>query len=247
MGDGYPLSGCGMNKKLQFSFNPEEPHFMLDADFIGLNAFHLVIPEDATPNIVGWMQIHREEDLPNESPKHLQWLAEEHAFPIYMNRKFDEYPASIALPKEDLLSLWPYDSPVSVSCTFSWAIALGIHLGYDEICFYNVYMQTPREAYLEAPNLMLWVGAAWVAGVSVRFMEGRLEDVYDYGFESRGIPSWAPSPLIMDLIVDYVSPEARIWRKVIEVLQYAKIYDVIVSKENALRLMEDWENKDGVD
>ena len=166
-----------------------------------------------------WLQIHRPIDLEKESATQLEWLRQEHLFPIYMNRQMDEYPSSIALPVDEIKGIWPGPGEISVASSFSWSVALAILQGYLEIKLFGVHMAAKREVYMETPNLMLWCGIAAGLGIRVEFLDGPLAQVWNYGFEPRGIPVWVPPDVANDIITDY-SRGTRRWRSVYSYLTY---------------------------
>lgn len=178
-----------------------------------MNGLHLLLGMDCVgPN--AWFQIHRYEDLPNENPKHIEWLKQQHDFPIYMHQHYDEFPASVPLPREECENVWeaffPDDPPIFAS-SFSWMVATALVFGgHDRIVVSGAPMWSMREAYLEAPNLMLWLGIAAGMGIKVD-LDGRLMMPDEYGFEARWIPWWAPTPLAADIIMDY-NRSTRDWR-----------------------------------
>lgn len=164
------------------------------------NGLHVVMPEYAKPD--AWFQIHRPEDLSKESPEHLAWLAQPHDFPVYMHEHVDAIPASVRLPMEELVSLWPasFMTP-SFSCTFSWMVAMAIREHFEIIAMQGINMWSPREAWLEVPNLMFWLGAASQRGIQLD-IAGRLFQPQLYGYEPRRVPLWLPEDVANDLIVD---------------------------------------------
>ena len=188
-------------KIVQIGFDQRKLEFADGADLWHCNGLHTVMPSQITP--AGWFQIHREADLYKESPRHLEWLKEEHPFPVWMCRRFDEYPSSVPMPYEDLFDLWPFNFPPSFGSSFSWMVAMAIHLKYDHIVVAGVEMLAPREAWLEAPNFMAWLGVAAGHGIDVEGI-GRLFEPYLYGIEARTAPAWLPMEIAQDVILDQI-------------------------------------------
>lgn len=173
---------------------------------------HLVLPDEHPP-ITAWFQIHREEDLIHERPEHLAWLKEEHDFPIFMVRKFDEYPSSDALPEVLCRAQWPFSDKPSFANSFCWMIALALNSKkYDTLYLPALALASPRENWLEAPNMMTWVGIAGGRGVDVRMPGSRLWYPFYYGLKERGIPTWVPEEVANDLITDY-GQQPRRWKQ----------------------------------
>lgn len=188
-------------KIVQIGFSQSKLEFVDGADLWHCNGLHTVMPKEITP--AGWFQIHREEDLYKESPIHLEWLKEEHPFPIWMCRRFDEYPSSVPLPYDELFGLWPFSFLPSFGSSFSWMVAMAIYLKYDVIAIEGVELMTPREAWLEAPNFMAWLGIAAGRGIQVSG-HGRLFEPYLYGIEGRTAPAWLPMEIAQDVILDQI-------------------------------------------
>lgn len=205
-----------MRRTLQISFNPSDPVFEPKADFWGLNAFHLALPPEIKP--AAWFQIHREEDLINEVDPHLAWLRREHEFPIFMAEQLDKYPSSVKLPLKDLESLWPFKSrKATFGSSFDYMLALAAVQGYKRVVHKNMNLLSYREAMLEAPSFMQWVGIVGAGcGVEVDLGDSRLAYTTHYGLEHREIPSWVPYDVALDMIVDYSSETRRrrkLWQR----------------------------------
>lgn len=190
-------------KKVQIGFLPGEE---VDAyrcppgwDLWSCNNLHLALSE--TDVIHTWFQIHREADLYKEDRSHLRWLRMHHPFDILMMARHKQYPSSQPLPVEELKKLWTLDSPPSFASSFSWMVAYAIFTGYKEINLLGIHLSTPREAYLEAPNLMAWCGIASAQGIRVTG-QGRLFEPYLYGLEERIPPYWVPPDVARDLLID---------------------------------------------
>ena len=188
-------------KIVQIGFDQRNPEVADDADLWHCNGLHIILPNQIAP--AGWFQIHREEDLYKESTAHLKWLTEEHPFPIWMSRRFDIYPSSVPMPYEELFALWPFDSLPSFASSFSWMVAMAIYLKYDVIVVEGVELSMAREAWLEAPNFMAWLGIAAGRGMQVKG-HGRLFEQYLYGIEERVAPVWLPIEIAQDVILDQI-------------------------------------------
>ena len=187
----------------------------VDADVWSMNSLYVLMRQvDYPAPIHTWFQVHRPKDLSKESPVQLEWLRQNHPFPIYMHEHTDEYPSSVPLPVDAV-----HEICHSVASSFSWAVAVAILQGYKRIQMFGVHMAAPREIYMELPNLMFWCGIAQGRGISVEFLEGPLAQIYNYGFEPRGIPAWLPSNVAADIITDY-NRTTRRWRKYYNNLVY---------------------------
>lgn len=167
------------------------------------NGLHALIPEGKQPS--RWFQIHRPEDLYKESPEHMEWLQQEHPFPIYMNHPEFKFPSAVEFPFLKCLLNWPSMElgSAKVSSSFSWAVAMAMHLNFTEIALHGVNLSSPRENWLEAPNLMLWLGIAAAKGIKITWgPDSRFDTPMLYGYEERQIPAWAPLDVVKDMIVD---------------------------------------------
>lgn len=178
-----------------------------EGDGWSCNGLHVYIPQNIRPT--AWFQLHRPEDLWKETPEHLAWLRLTHPFDLFMNNPGEEYPGALSFPFEECKKLWPLESEPSFSCSFSWMVAWAIVNKYDRISLRGVQMATPREAWLEAPNLMMWLGVAAGRGIEID-LDGRLAETFRYGLEPRSIPYWAPESVAQELIVDYFG-QSRDW------------------------------------
>ena len=195
-------------KKVQIGFKAYgEQKFVVDADVWHCNGLHDFMPKEVTP--AAWFQIHREDDLYKESADHIEWLTQEHPFPIYMSREFYQYPASVKLPRKELADLWTLSTPVSFASSFSWMVAMAIYLKYEAIWCSGIEFVTPREAWIEAPNFMAWLGIAAGYGIDVDG-EGRIFEPYMYGVEERKAPVWLPMDVAQDVILDQVDEGRRL-------------------------------------
>lgn len=179
-------------------------------DVWSCNGLHTKLPEDVVPS--AWFQMHPMDEIMSlESPEHIEWLQQEHPFPIYMQKKWQTFPSAEELPLDELDSLWLFNTHGSYSCTFSYMLAMAIRKGYAMIDLQGIDLLTPREAYLEVPNFLLWVGMAMAKGIVVR-LGGRLAEELHYGYSPRFIPPWAPEAVVTDVIIDNQSV-TRKWLK----------------------------------
>lgn len=180
-------------------------------DVWGCNFLHKHL--DPSVQIHSWFQMHTPLDIATlENPEHIAWLYERHPFPIYVQNSLPEMPSSVTYPMWGVVREWKFGFPVSFGCTFAYQVALAMTQDYEAIVLRGINLLSPREGWMEAPNLMAWLGLAAGKGIEVH-MDGRLAQPLMYGFEARGVPLWAGQELMLDIIADNV-PETRIWRDV---------------------------------
>src|SRR3990172_7912561 len=153
-------------KSVQIGFRPgTEPAVEDGYELWSLNTFHSHLPDGIVPT--AWFQVHRPEDLRHEVDGHFEWLCDEHPFPIYMNNPAPFFRSAVELPVEELKKLWTFTTQPSFASSFSWMVAMAIHLKYKRIRLGYVFLVSKRETYLELPNLCLWLGLAAGQGIQV--------------------------------------------------------------------------------
>ena len=91
--------------------------------------------------------------------------------------------------------------PPSYGSSISYMMAMAVLFGYKHIFVGYVQFMCPREAYIEAPNFMVWATTAAARGAYVHLDRSRLGEVYQYGFEDRWIPDWSPEALRNDMLI----------------------------------------------
>ena len=205
-----------MDKILQINFNFRDPVVrILGADFTSCNGLH-ILSESAGLEPVFWFQIHRPEDIQKERPEHIEWLEQEHDFPIIMNNPDRQrFPSAVDIGDifHDLNQLWTWPFPVSYASSFSWQIAVAIYLKYDVIDMQDVMLSDAREKFLEAPNMLLWAGEAHRRGIRVLLSEQYTHQFW-YGREERltNIPTWASKEVVNDMFPGWSSETRELHR-----------------------------------
>lgn len=136
-------------------------------EFWGLNNLYTVLPDKHWDR---WFDMHPEglieANNKNVSEDHLEWLAREHDFPIYMLRRFEQFPSSVPYPIHDvqahMVKDWGFE-PGEEKLFHSgvvYPVALALHEGVDEIHLYGIDMVLEEEYGYQRPNMELWVGVA---------------------------------------------------------------------------------------
>lgn len=98
------------------------------------------------------------------STKHVEWLEQEHDFPIYMQKKFDKYPASVEYPLEDVLHMLPRRY---LKSSIAYAFAYALHIGVNRIELYGISMGEQSEYLYQRANMHYLIGFAEAHGIEV--------------------------------------------------------------------------------
>lgn len=142
-----------------------------------------------------WFQIHPYLDFmrkgnPND-PKHPEWLraqkplGEPKAFPIYLQEKYDDIPAAVKFPLDEI----ERDLGINYYCSsISYMLAMAAWLGYKEVGLYGVEMASDTEYKYQRPNGEFWIGYMMGKGVKIHLLkEAKLLVGQRYGFD------WLPN------------------------------------------------------
>ncbi len=154
-----------------------------------LNNAWQFIPKDRWAS---WFELHPMEIITrdfnrkgesNIGTERYKWLAEQPVGkPIYMQRHYDEFPASIKWPREEINSFFAqYGGPTLPqaiqpegyyandyhSSSISEMLAHAIYLGYGEIHVYGVDMLQDEEYYYQRAGCEYYIGFARGAGIKV--------------------------------------------------------------------------------
>jgi len=122
------------------------------------------VPEDG---ITGWFQMHpehsfRRKDNHND-PKHLEWLQKPHPFPVFMQDKYEDIPASVKYPWDDIKQKYG----TYFTSSFAYAIILLYELGYKRIEVYGFEMASDAEYSHQRPNACYWIGKLRGWGIDI--------------------------------------------------------------------------------
>jgi hypothetical protein len=122
--------------------------------------------EKAFP-ITGWFQLHTPEYMrrhwSREFPMHELWLERPHDFPIYMQKKYRQYPASEKFPRRLVESL-PRGTYQIFS--FSWMFCLALAQGAERIGLFGCGAG-PGEPLAARACMEYWIGYAEGQGIEV--------------------------------------------------------------------------------
>lgn len=134
-------------------------------EFWGLNNLYEVVPDKKWHR---WYDMHPENLIHannvNLEQDHVEWLKQEHDFPVYMLREYGQYPASKEYPlaeiQKRMVTDWGFEPGEEnmfhsgVAYPFAHALLEGV----DEIHIYGVDMTIDEEYEFQRPNMTLWVG-----------------------------------------------------------------------------------------
>lgn len=125
-----------------------------------------------------WFQLHKRDSftrLNNQNdPHHFSWLTKEHNFPIYMQQKWDDIPASIAFPKEEintLLNSWTSHSGATFrnyfTSTLAYLLGFAALEGYKRIEIYGFELASGTEYIRQRMCAMFLIGLLRGRGIEI--------------------------------------------------------------------------------
>ena len=135
-----------------------------------------------------WFQIHPEDNFmrdgnPND-PNHPKWLQEARGFPIYMQEHYEQIPASVKLPIDEIKKR--YGSYLTSSLAFM--ITLAMLEGFERIELYGFELGTKTEYHYQKANAEYLIGLARGMGFDVFIPTGSsLCKGKMYGFETMDV------------------------------------------------------------
>ena len=106
---------------------------------------------------------------PELQAKHVEFLRENHAFPVYMLQRNDDYPASVEYPIGRTLAL----GRRRFSSTFCYMAALAIleRVSHVEIYGFDMDDSYESEYRYQRPDALYWIGRMEGAGITVTVNE----------------------------------------------------------------------------
>jgi hypothetical protein len=175
-----------------------------ECDHWALNNFHRRVDEN---HIDAWFQMHprTQWESGRNGKDHIQWLKKKHDFPVYMQQRYRGVPSAVKYPKKDADALWPLPCNPIYGDTFCYQVALAILKEYKAIWLVNVNLNTPVEAYLEAPAFGIWLGIAASRGLKI-LGDSRILSPFQYGYNQRVPPLWSSRELAALTMIDEVPP-----------------------------------------
>lgn len=134
-----------------------------------------------------------------KAPEYMEWLKQEHPFPIFMEEIQPDVPSSVRYPFEEIVGallsglVWvtPEGKEVArdkyFTSSFSYMIAQAIYECYDPIEIYGIEMDGDTEYGYQRPNGEFWIGLALGRGHKVILQEAcNLCSAPLYGYQ--GVP-----------------------------------------------------------
>ena len=167
----------------------------------GLNQLYSVFPE-IVPKATRWFQIHHEDRMLEGDHLTLEWMKEEHPFPIYVRDDMvDRFPSAVAFPRRDL----EIEFGTYFSSQMAWMIALAIYEKFEEIHLYGIHMALEDEYIMQKDGVEYYIGLARGRGITV-FVPAEselLKSSFLYGFEN-------PTPLLLKVRDDLNRHEGEV-------------------------------------
>ena len=110
--------------------------------------------------------------------------------PVYMQKKWDIIPKSIAYPVDEVIKHFGDDR--YFTNTISYQIALAIMEGFKEVQIWGVDMAVDTEYHFQRPSVEYWIGIAKGMGIKIYVppTADLLKTRFLYAFEEREADSW---------------------------------------------------------
>ncbi len=129
------------------------------------------------PRVTAFFEIHPRDTW-------FQWAdgLNGYGVPVYMHQHFDDVPTSVEYPLAEIEARFPRGL---FSCTTTYMIPLGIHLGYKQIGLYGIHVSAETEYFFESPGIHYWCGIAEAMGIEIVVPEESsvLAQSFRYGYE----------------------------------------------------------------
>jgi len=94
---------------------------------------------------------------------HIEWLRQPHDIIIYMQNKYEEYPASVRYPIEKMRKRFGN----FFTSTMAYMMALAIEEGYERIELYGFEMESGTEYKYQRDSAEYFIGLAQALGIEV--------------------------------------------------------------------------------
>lgn len=116
--------------------------------------------------------------------QHLDYLRQPHTIPIYMQKHYPEFPASVPYPLVDALRLT--NNRKRLRSSFDFMCALAILENVDRVEIYGFDMDYETEYRYQKPSALYWIGRMEGGGIDVDIDENStlFPDTLIYGYEA---------------------------------------------------------------
>lgn len=115
-------------------------------------------------------------------PNHIKWLQKQTAIPVYMQQQFEDVPASVKYPLDEIIDRFKVRHFTS---SVAYAMALAAHTGqYNRVEIYGVEMETNTEYQYQRDGVTLWIGVLLGLGIEVDAHIGMFNQPL-YGYEGE--------------------------------------------------------------
>ena len=164
----------------------------------GMNGLWRVLTEVPPERFARWFEPHSPAFLEqygiaaNIGTQQQDWLAQQHPFPIFMQEKYPQFPASEAFPIEALIKQHGVDYFTStVAMELAYALSLK---DVTEIGLWGIDLIHGTEWGDQRPCAEYWIGRAVERGIKVTLPSdcALLTSQYRYAYEN-------PNPLLVEL------------------------------------------------
>jgi len=123
-----------------------------------------------------WFQLHPKWVFTKDHRlNHWPWLQEEHRFPVYMQREYDNVPRSTRYPLREiqdnlLRNIWKGDTQLRkiFGSSMAYGVALALHEGvFDRIELFGIELVLEGEWAYQRESMAFWLGKASGMGVEI--------------------------------------------------------------------------------
>jgi hypothetical protein len=148
-------------------------------------------------NVTRWFQMHDKSSFTKEHKhNHWKWLQEEHDFPIYMLKNYDDVPNSIPYPLREIQNelignFYRGEEKMKklFSSTMNYQVAQALHERFERIEIYGIEMLGKGEYGWQREAIAFWIGKADGMGIEVWMPEAcslLMQPLYGYEEVRKG-------------------------------------------------------------
>ncbi len=151
----------------------------------GLNELYQFIPRWDR-----WFEVHERTVYENDRNRTSEHIAKLRAMttPVYMQRHWDDIPASVEYPLQAICKMFPNPCPEArpyLTNSITYMILLAIAEGFQEIHLYGIDMSHSSEYSVQRPSCEWAIGVAQGRGIKVYLPSESdlLKTIFLYGYE----------------------------------------------------------------